>query len=319
MKWILKITSTTFFFLCLTACSHHTTHYLGYIEGKYVFLSSSVSGQLVQLAVQKGETVVAHQLAFQLDPQPELSQLNSEKAQLSQAQQELENLKIGERSTIIKRLEAQVSQAEANVVYSKKMFERNAELVKTGAIGKAALDQSRAQYLSDEQKIIETKANLAEAKLGARSNLIAAQEARVASAQNQVAQYEWMLAQKTVHFSQAGFVQGTMFRQNEFVPAGKPVVSFLPPENRVLIFYVPESKLSQLKMGQVISFTCDGCKKNISATINYISSQAEYTPPVIYSENTRDKLVYWIEATIDPHVVTTMHPGEPVQVSVEKS
>lgn len=306
-----------FTLLTITSCSHHSARYLGYVEGKYVYLSSAVSGNLIQLAVHKGETVQANQVAFQLDPQPELSQLNTAKAQLIQAEQELENIKTGERSTIIARLEAQISQAQANVVFSKKMFERNGELVKTGAVGKAVFDESRAKFEADQQKLNEAQANLREAKLGGRTNLIAAQAARVEAAKHQVEQYEWMMAQKTVKIPVDGFVQDTLFRQNEFVPAGKPVISFLPPNNRVLIFFVPEKVLSHLKLGGEISFTCDGCQKNILATINYISSQAEYTPPVIYSENTRDKLVYWIEAKIDPSVVTNMHPGEPVQVTIK--
>lgn len=302
--------------VALSACSHHSSDYLGYVEGEYVYLASPVSGQLIKLAVHRGETVKPNQLAFELDPQPELSQLNSAKAQLEQAQKELDNLKQGERTTIIKRFEAQLSQAEANLVYSKRMSERNAELVKTGAIGKAVADQTNAQYLSDEQKVKEAKANLSEAQLGARTNVVAAQESRVKSAESQVQQYEWMVSQKTVHFAQAGFIQNTLFRQDEFVPAGKPVISLLPPENRILVFYVPEKELSQLKSGQTVFFTCDGCKKHISATVSYISSRAEYTPPVIYSENSRNKLVYWIEAKIDPAVVLDMHPGEPVQVSL---
>jgi HlyD family secretion protein len=303
--------------LALSACSHHSSHYLGYVEGEYVYLASPVAGQLVKLAVKRGDTVKPDQLAFELDPQPELSQLNSAKAQLEQAQKELDNLRQGERTTIIKRFEAQLSQAEANLVYSKKMSERNNELVKTGAIGKAAADQAHAQYLSDEQKVKEARANLSEAQLGARTNVVAAQESRVKSAESQVQQYEWMVAQKTVRFAQGGFIQNTLFRQDEFVPAGKPVVSLLPPENRLLVFFVPEKELSHLKIGQSISFTCDGCQKNMAAHIYYISSRAEYTPPVIYSENTRANLVYWIEAKIDPSVVLNMHPGQPVQVNLE--
>jgi len=302
--------------LLLTACSHHSQRYLGYIEGKYVYLSSPVSGQLLTLAVQKGEVAQANQIAFELDPQPELSQLQNAQAQLTSAQADLENLKLGERSTILKRLEAQISQAKANLVFSKKMFERNTLLVKTDSIGKAVLDQSRAQYESDEQKLNEAKANLAEAKLGARNNLIAAQEAKVQAAQANVNQYQWLVSQKTIRFSEAGYVQDTLFRQNEFVPAGKPVVQFLPPNNRVVVFYVPEKKVSQIHPGQKIDFSCDGCQKHLSATVDYIASRAEYTPPVIYSENSREKLVYYIEAKINPLIATQMHPGEPVEVSV---
>lgn len=305
------------FIMLLTACSQNqSTHALGYIEGEYVYLSSPLSGQLIQLAVRKGESVQAGQIAFKLDPQPESAQLAAAEAQLQSARQDLENLKSGERSTIIKRLEAQISQAQANLIYSKKMHERNAELRKTGAVGQAAVDQSRAQFEADTQKLHETQANLAEAKLGARSNLIASQEAKVQAAQNEVTKYRWMVDQKIIRFTQAGYVQDTLFRQNEFVSEGKPVIQFLPPENRTLVFFISEKKLSRIHVGQTISFTCDECKKQFSAVIDYISSQAEYTPPVIYSKDSRDKLVYEVEAKIDPSVVKNMTPGLPVEVTV---
>lgn len=302
----------------MMACStHHHIKVLGYVEGRYVYLSSPVSGKLIQLAVQKGETVAANQLAFQLDPEPELSQLNATKALLQQEQQTLEDLKKGQRETIVKQIQAQISQAEANVIFSKKTYERYVALRKTGAISQASVDQARSQYDNDAEKLNQMKANLAEAKLGARTNLIAAQEARVKSSENQVAQYEWSVSQKTVHMPANGFVQDTLFRQNEFVAAGKPVIQFLPPENRILVFFVPEKNISQIKPGETIYFTCDGCQKNIKASIDYISSQAEYTPPVIYSIDSREKLVYWVEAKIDPAVVKNMNPGEPVEVVLD--
>ena len=303
----------------LSACSDdHSTHVLGYIEGQYTYLSPSVSGQLIELAVRKGEFVQPGQLAWKLDPQPEAAQLAAAQAQLASAEQDLQNLKLGERNTIIKRFEARVSQEQANLIYSKKMYERNVELRKTGAVSQAAVDLSRSQTDLDAQKLNEAQANLAEAKLGARTNIISSQEARVNSAQNQVRQYQWMVDQKVVRFTQAGYVQDTLFRQNEFVGVGKPVIQFLTPDNRILVFFIPENKLSGIHPGQTISFTCDSCGKPISAVIDYISSQAEYTPPVIYSDNSREKLVYWVEANIDPSIVLKLHPGEPVEVSVQR-
>src|SRR3990167_7590044 len=271
--------------LCLFACSkHHSTHALGYIEGRYVYLSSAVSGQLIQLNVQKGQTVSANQLAFQLDPQPEYSELQNAQAQLTVAQQDLENLKLGERATILKKLQAQVDQVQANLIYSTKTFDRYTKLRQTHVISQAQLDQARSTYEADAQKLRETQANLSEAKLGARDHLILAQEAKVNAMAADVQKFQWMVAQKTVRFSVNGFVQDTLFRQNEFVTAGKPVIEFLPPQNRILIFFVPEKYLSAMRIGKKINFTCDGCAQAISANINYISSHAEYTPPVIYSK-----------------------------------
>lgn len=304
------------FFLLLSACSDHHTHVLGYIEGDYVYLSSPIPGQLIQLAVQRGETVKAGQLAWKLDPQPEASDLAKAKEQLQAAQQDLENLKSGERNTIIKRLEAQILQAQANVVYSEKMHERNATLAKTGAVGVAVVDQWKAQHEADVQKLQEAKANLAEAKLGARTNLISSQEAKVRAAQNDVSHYQWALDQKTKYFSKAGYVQDTLYKQNEYVEAGKPVLQFLPPENREVIFFIPQKQLSLIHAGQTVTFTCDACQKPFSATIVYISTQAEYTPPVIYSRDSRDKLVYRIEAKMDLNTAINMKPGLPVEVTI---
>jgi HlyD family secretion protein len=304
------------FFLLLSACSDHHVHVLGYIEGKYIYLSSPIPGHLIQLAVQKGDTVKVGQLAWKLDPQPEASDLAKAKEQLQAAQQDLENLKSGERSTIIKRLEAQILQAQANVAYSEKMHERNAALAKTGAIGLAVVDQWEAQHEADIQKLQAAKANLAEAKLGARSNLISAQEAKMRAAQNEVTHYQWTLDQKTKYFSQAGYVQDTLYRQNEYVAAGKPVIQFLPPENREVVFFIPQKQLSFIHAGQSITFTCDECQKPFSATIDFISTQAEYTPPVIYSRDSRDKLVYRVEAKMDLNTAINMKPGLPVEVTI---
>src|SRR3989338_8327068 len=248
LRWIGVL---SIFFSLIACSSHHQLHLLGYVEGRYVYLSSPVSGRLIQLAVQKGETITANQLAFQLDPEPELSQLKN---------------------------------AESNLILAQKMLARNQILRKTAAIGEATLDASVQQY---------------------------------ESAAAQVNQYQWMVNQKTIYFSKAGYVQDTLFRQNEFVPAGKPIIAFLPPENRILVFFVPEKNLSSIQSGETIHFTCDGCQKNLSAKIDYISSQAEYTPPVIYSIDSREKLVYWVEAKINSRVIKNMNPGEPVEVTLD--
>lgn len=303
----------------LPACSdQHPIHSLGYIEGRYVYLSSPIGGRLIKLAVRKGQTVKGGQLAWQLDPEPEASELASAQAQLQAAKQDLENLKHGERNTVLKRLAAQVSQAKVNLIYSKKMFDRNSELRKTGAVGQATVDQAQAQFDSDMQKLQEAKANLSEAKLGARINLVQAQEAKVIAAQNDVKKFQWMVDQKTVRFSRGGYVQDTLFRLNEYVPSGKPVIQFLPPKERVVVFFIPEKNLSQIHAGQTISFACDGCGKPLSAVIDYISPQAEYTPPVIYSKDSRNKLVYEVEAKMDLNTANNMTPGLPVEVTVRK-
>ena len=312
MRWIIICAC-----FLLSACSdHHSKHYLGYAEGKYVYLSSPVSGNLKTLSVRQGETVGADQTAFQLDPQPEQAQLASAKAQLKIAEHDLNNLKQGQRSTIIERFQAKISRVQANLNYRKKMLDRNVELRKLGAVGEAELDKSRASYETDLQQLHEIQASLAEAKLGARKHLVLAQESRVKKASDRVRENAWRLGRKTIRIPEAGFVQETFYREHEYVPTGKPVLSLLPPGNRVIVFFVPEKSLPSVTLGKKISFTCDECNATYSGKVNYISSQAEYTPPIIYSQHSRSKLVYWIEAAIDSKDVKKINPGEPVQVDI---
>jgi HlyD family secretion protein len=111
-------------------------------------------------------------------------------------------------------------------------------------------------------------------------------------------------------------VQDTLYRAGEFVAAGNPVVVLLPPENLKARFFVPQEMLPRIKTGENVSVTFDGAAKNYSATINYISTQNEFTPPVIYNRENRAKLVFMIEAKFSPADAAELRPGQPVDVSV---
>ncbi len=131
---------------------------------------------------------------------------------------------------------------------------------------------------------------------------------------SQLIQTEWSLHQKTQYSPVDGYVFDTFFRVGEKVVENHPVLALLAPENIKVLFYVPEKTLHQLKLGQTITFSCDSCQNKTSATIIYISPQAEYTPPVIYSKDTRDKLVYLIRATMPVNIAQNFHPGQPIDV-----
>ena len=106
-------------------------------------------------------------------------------------------------------------------------------------------------------------------------------------------------------------------RPGEFVAAGNPVVALLPPENLKVRFFVPQEKLPQIKTGGTVSVKADGAAHPFTATVNYISTQAEYTPPVIYSRETRAELVFMIEAKFSPADAAQLRPGQPVDVELK--
>jgi HlyD family secretion protein len=291
--------------------------YLGYIDGKYIYLSSSVPGNLIQRLVNRGEQVKEGQKLYTLDPNPQQSELEQAQAQLTQSRQTLANLITGQRQTILNEITAQQRQAQADFVLAEQNIKRYRKLYKDGAVGKAELDSREATYNSTKEKVKEVNANLAEAKLGARKHLIFAQEAEVDVERANIKKLEWELSQKTMYANKSGLIFDTFYREGEYVPAGQAVLALLPPQNIRLQFFVPEKVLSQIKIGDQVNFTCDNCKRSNNATIYYISPQAEYTPPIIYSRDTREKLVYKVEADMPSQEAVKFHPGQPIEVSIK--
>jgi HlyD family secretion protein len=301
--------------ILLSACNNHKS-IQGYIEGKYTYLSSAVSGTLEQLLVQRGDQIKPSQKIFVLDQEPEASNLIAAQQKLSQAENTFQDLKTGGRATIIAAIEAQKEQALASLELSKKTLDRYQNLQKLGAIDKASLDQALATYKNDSQRVTQTNANLAEAKLGAREKVIEAQQAVVDEVKAEIKKAQWALEQKTKNATQNSLVFDTFFNVGEMVASGQPVVSLLTKDNVKIIFFVAEKDLSKIKLGQKINFTCDGCQKNYPAKISFISNQAEYTPPVIYSQEGNEKLVYRVEAPLDPALFNVFHPGQPVNIMI---
>ncbi|HEX7971800.1 MAG TPA: HlyD family secretion protein, partial [Thiobacillus sp.] len=112
----------------------------------------------------------------------------------------------------------------------------------------------------------------------------------------------------------AGQVQDRLYLPGEFVPAGNPVVALLPPDNLKLRFFVGEPELARVKPGQAVRAHCDGCGADIPATVRFVSTEAEYTPPVIYSRENRAKLVYLVEAGVAAKDAARLHVGQPIEV-----
>jgi HlyD family secretion protein len=161
-------------------------------------------------------------------------------------------------------------------------------------------------------RVREVTGQLAVAEQSARPEQIRAQESQIAAADAVRDQTRSRLDEKRLTAKQAGLIVDTLFREGEWVPPGSPVVRMLPPANIKIRLFIPQPSLSLFPVGTKLVIHCDGCPTDIAAAVSYVSTEPEFTPPIIYSNDTRAKLVFMIEARPSDDAGRTLRPGQPV-------
>lgn len=290
-----------------------SSSFQGYVEGEFVYVSCPQAGRLDRLDVSRGQQVTNGVTLFFLESDLEDAARHQAQHELSAAEAQLADLQSGRRQPELDVIRAQLSQAHATAQQLTTELAREEVLFKADAITAAQLDQTRAAADTGTARVRELECQIAVAELPAREDQIRAQSAQVNASRAALAQTEWRLHQKSVTAQQSALVFDTLFREGEWVPAGAPVVSLLPPRNVKVRFFIPESRLGALKINQTVTIRRDGTR-DVAGNITYISTQAEYTPPVIFSNETRAKLVFMVEAVPTPEATPDMHPGQPVEV-----
>jgi len=290
--------------------------YQGYVEGEFVYLGSSQAGRLEHLAVTRGQQVEQGAPLFSLEAIEERAAQHQAQQQLAAAEAQLADLETGKRAAEVAVVRAQLAQAQAAAQKSAMQRERDEAQYRAGGISREQLEATLAQARSDAAHVSELESQLEVAQLPGRAGQLKAQARQAQAARAVLDQADWKVSEKSIAAPNAGLVYDTLYREGEWVGAGSPVVEMLPPQNIKVRFFVPEKALGSLALGRKVSLHCDGCAADVAAAITYISAQAEYTPPVIYSNDTRGKLVYMIEAHPAPEDAPKLHPGQPLEVRV---
>ncbi len=273
----------------------------GYIEGDLLLVGAESTGRIIELAVDAGSKVEANAHLFALDDE-------EQKAARNEAAARLEDLKAaGQRPEQIAILQATESRAKAALDFSRSELDRQRALFQKGYSSEARMQQAQSAFDRDEAALKEVRGQITAAELVGREAAIAAAEAALQGA-------EKALAKRRVAAPVAAGVEDIYFRAGEVVAPGQPVLALLPPGNRKVRFYVPEPSLSALRLGQSVTVQCDGCT-DIKATLTFLSNEAEFTPPVIFSEEERSKLVFRAEARLTNGEALPL--GLPVSVSLD--
>jgi len=286
----------------------------GYAEGEFVYVASAYAGALEALHVRRGDQVKAGDPLFELESAFEKAARDEAERRVAQAKANFEDVKKGRRPTEIESMEAQLREARSALEFSDKELRRQESLARTRSGALEDLERARSAYNQDSARVSRLEADLKTARLGSREDQIAAAEANLRATQATLAKAEWDLAQKRQVAPQAGLVYDTLYYQGEWVAAGRPVVALLPPQNIKVRAFVPEQRIGAISVGQSARVIVDGVSEPLAGRVAFISPRAEYTPPVIYSRETRAKLVFMVELRFDPETAARLHPGQPVDV-----
>ncbi|MBP9743441.1 MAG: HlyD family efflux transporter periplasmic adaptor subunit [Burkholderiales bacterium] len=304
--------------IIIISCSNNgNKKFQGYMEGEYLYMAPMLSGHLDKLNVSRGQLIESKTQLFMIEQNDALYQVQQAQAQLRSSQATLKDMQSGKRPPELNTIRAQISQAQSSKSLSAVTLKRDQQQFQIGAISKSQLDTSITNYKVAVDRLNELLHDLETAQLPNRTEQIKAQKAMVNYSEASLNDYSWRLAQTITLAPESCLVYDTLYTVGEYVQAGNPVVVLLPAHNLKVRFFVPETVIGSLKLGQRLLINCDACTSKVYARISYISNQAEYTPPVIYSNDTRSQLVFRIEAKPENPDLLSMHPGQPVAVVVQ--
>lgn len=290
-----------------------TSTYLGYVEGETSLIAPPIAGRLLERPVDRGGNVKKGDQLFVIDPVVAKAEVARAEAALAEATARYENMLTGKRQEEQDVVRGQRREVEASLALAEIELKRQAQLLERAYTTRQAYDQADAQVRQLRSRAASLAAQEKVGDLAARPDEIDAAKALVVQNQANVDQAKKKLDDLMPVAPEDALVENTFFNVGEWVPAGSPVVSLLPDFRVKLRFFVPEEDVARARPGNEVSFTCDSCPSGLKATITYVSPRAEYTPPVIYSQSARTKLVFLVEAR-PTKLRVPLQPGLPVAV-----
>jgi HlyD family secretion protein len=265
--------------ISLSACNQAPHQYNAYIDADLTYLSSDSGGRLSELAVKRGEFVQHGTLLFKLE-------------------QSYESYGVSADIQNQKNLLSSIAALKAQINYAKAHYQRQLIMEKQSATSSEEIEQALQNL-----KVLQ--------------NQLQGANAQLAASKNTTAQKDWQLSHKENYAPESGIIFDSYFTKGEYIPAGQPVVSLISNKNIKAIFFVAEPELGKIHLNEAVTISSDGSPTITKGTISYISNRAEYTPPIIFSRENRQKLVFKIEVRLNNPDLNAVHLGQPVSLELQ--
>lgn len=276
----------------------------GYIEGEELYLASPVAGTVASVSAVEGSRVTAGQQLFTIDPATLAAQQQQREANVAAAQTQIASAEANARQA-----DADVAAAQADADRARQDLTRLLSVKRddSAAVAGKDIDAARAALRQTSSKV-----SAARKTADARRAEVEAARAQTAEAKGGQRETQIRINQLSPAAPAAGRIEDVYFQQGEWVNANQAVVALLPDNKVKVRFYVPEQQVAAYTPGRTVHFSCDGCASGLSAVVRYVSPRPEFTPPIIYSRDSRDRLVFMVEAY--PARPASLLPGLPVDV-----
>ena len=276
----------------------------GYIEGETLFLAAPVAGTLTSLAAIEGQRVAGGAPLFTIDPATLSAQGEQARARIAEA-----GTQIAAAQATVQQAESEAAAAAADADKARRDLNRLLAVRRIDPAAVAGKDVDAAQAA-----LREANARLAAARdsAAARRSQVGAARAQQDQARGGAREVQIRVGQLSPSAPGPASVEDVFFRPGEWVAANQAVLALLPDSQVKVRFFVPEREVARYRPGRTIRFACDACPSGLSARITYVSPRPEFTPPIIYSRDSRDRLVFMVEAR--PDRPRRLMPGLPVDV-----
>ncbi len=286
----------------------------GYIEADLTAVASPVGGILSQLPIKEGQTVKAGDKLYLLESNREQAQLAEAEARKAQADSQQQNLSKGARKDELDQVRARLRYTKAQLAQAQTQLKKTEALLKRNFIAEAQVEVDRTNVALAQAQVEEARAALRAAKEGARDDEKRAAEAQSSAAVAGVAQVQWLLQQKQVTAPVDGVVQEIFLRQGEFAQVGATVLSILQKDSLRVRFFVPNDLRSRFMPGSSFQVKVSGCEQPLTARTTRVSARPEYTNPLMFGPELRDRLSFLTEGRIEAGGKCSVPPGTPVGV-----
>jgi HlyD family secretion protein len=276
----------------------------GYIEGENLYLAAPVAGTVQAVSAVEGQRVSAGQALFQIEPATLTAQGQQAAANVAAARTQ-----IASAEAQAQQAEADVSAASADAVRARQDLARllSVRRADTAAVAGKDIDAARAALDSANARVAA-----AQKTAQARRAQVVASRSQAEEAQGGAREVAIRVGQLSPAAPSPARVEDVFFQPGEWVNANQAVVSLIPDNKVKVRFFVPEGQVARYRPGRQVRFSCDSCGGVLTATIRYVSPRPEFTPPIIYSRDSRDRLVFMVEAY--PARPANLQPGLPVDV-----